>query len=159
MAPLIFLLATFGVLFLVNKFVLQDRLSMSFMGRAAMSVMLIVTGVSHFTNTEQMIEMMPDAMPAKRETVFLTGFCELFAVVGLIWTKFSRVTSVLLIIFFLAVLPANVIGSFKEVPIGGMDYGPWYLLFRVPLQVFFIWWVWYFGLTGAQATTGAQASR
>ena len=153
MAPLIFLLATFVILYLVNKYVLKDRLSISFIGRAAMAAMLIVTGVSHFTNTESMIEMMPDAMPAKRETVYLTGICELLAVIGLIWTKFSRITAILLIIFFVAVLPANIIGSFREVAIGGMDYGPWYLLFRVPLQIFFIWWVWYFGLrTGGRAS-------
>jgi hypothetical protein len=54
MAPLIFLLATFAVLFLVNRFVLTGRLSTSFIGRASMAVMLLVTGVSHFTNTAEL---------------------------------------------------------------------------------------------------------
>ncbi len=146
MAPLIFLLATFAILYLVNRFLFRKRLSTSFIGRASMAVMLVVTGVSHFTNTEEMIAIMPDVMPAKRELVYFTGVCELLAVVGLLWDKTSRLASIMLIIFFVLILPANIAGSLKSVQFGGMEYGPLYLLFRVPLQIFFIWWVWYFGL-------------
>ena len=146
MAPLIFLLGTFGILYLVNRFALRGRWSTSFIGRASMAVMLIVTGISHFTNTAEMVAMMPDFMPLKRETVYLTGVIELLAVVGLLWDRTARLASILLIVFFVLVLPANIAGSLKSVQYGGMEYGPWYLLFRVPLQIFFIWWVWYFGL-------------
>src|SRR5687768_10670885 len=149
MAPLIFLLATFGVLFLVNKFLLHGRLDLSFIGRASMAVMLIVTGVSHFTNTDEMVAIMPDFMPAKRVTVYVTVVCELLAVIGLLWDKTARLASILLIVFFVLVLPANITGSLKAVQFGGMEYGPWYLLFRIPLQIFFIWWVWYSGLRKA----------
>lgn len=146
MAPLIFLLVTFGSLHLLDRFVFGKRMGLSFIGRAAMAVMLLVTGISHFTNTEEMIAMMPELMPAKRELIYFTGVCELAAVVGLLWGKTARLASILLIVFFVVVLPANIAGSLKSVNFGGMEYGPAYLLFRIPLQVFFIWWVWYFGL-------------
>jgi uncharacterized membrane protein len=146
MAPLIFLLVTFGVLYLVNRYALKGRLSISFIGRVAMSVMLVVTGIAHFTNTAGMVEMMPDFMPAKREIVYLTGVIELLAAVGLLVDRASRLVAILLIVFFICILPANIAGSLKSVQFGGMEYGPLYLLFRVPLQIFFIWWVWYFGL-------------
>lgn len=146
MAPLIFLLGTFAALYLINRFLLGGRLSLSFMGRASMAVMLIVTGIAHFTNTQQMIDIMPDFIPAKREMIYLTGVCELLAVVGLLWDKTARLASILLIIFFVLVLPANIAGSLKSVQFAGMEYGPLYLLFRIPLQIFFIWWVWYFGI-------------
>ena len=146
MAPLIILLVTFAVLYLIDRFALRQRLGLSFIGRAAMAVMLIATGISHFTNTEELIAIMPDMMPAKRELVYFTGICELAAVPGLLWSKTARLASVLLLIFFVLVLPANIAGSFKQVQFGGMEYGPWYLLFRVPLQVLFIWWVWFFGV-------------
>ena len=146
MAPLIFLLVTFGVLMLVNRLFLSRRLTLSFIGRASMAVMLIVTGISHFTNTDEMVSMMPEFMPAKRATVYFTGVVELAAVVGLLWNRTSRLASILLIVFFVLVLPANIAGSLKSVQYGGMEYGPLYLLFRVPLQIFFIWWVWYFGI-------------
>ena len=146
MAPLIFLLGTFAVGYLIDRFLLGRRLGLSFIGRISMAVMLLVTGTVHFTNTEQMIDMMPDVMPAKREMIYFTGVCEVLAVVGLVWNKTSRLASILLIIFFVLVLPANIAGSMKSVQLGGMEYGPWYLLFRIPLQIFFIWWVWYFGV-------------
>ena len=146
MAPLFFLLGTFAILYLVNRFLLRGRLSLSFIGRASMAVMLLVTGISHFTNTQQMVNMMPDFIPAKREMVYFTGVCELLAVVGLLLNKTAWLASVLLLVFFILVLPANIAGSLKSVQYGGMEYGPLYLLFRIPLQIFFIWWVWWFGV-------------
>jgi uncharacterized membrane protein len=107
MAPLIFLLATFVILYLLNRIVLNDRLTLSFIGRASMAVMLTVTGVVHFTSTDWMVGMMPDFIPAKRELVWFTGICELAAVVGLLWDRLSRLTSILLIIFFLCPDPAR----------------------------------------------------
>lgn len=146
MAPFIVLIATFAFLFGLNRFALRGRLSLSQTGRFAMAAMLIITGIAHFTNTDPMVEMMPDAMPIKRELVYFTGICELAAAVGLIWNRTSRLASIMLIVFFIAILPANIVGSLKQVNLGGMEYGTMYLLFRIPLQIMFIWWVWYFGL-------------
>jgi len=146
MAPLIILLATFGLVILLDRFTLGRRIGTSLAGRIAMAAMLVATGVSHFTNTDLMVAMMPDFMPAKRELVYFTGVCELAAVIGLVWNKTARLASVLLIVFFVLVLPANIAGSMKSVSFGGMEYGPLYLLLRVPMQLFFIWWVWWFGI-------------
>ena len=154
MAPLIILLVTFGVLYLLDRFALKGRLGLSFVGRASMAVMLIATGVSHFTNTDDLVAIMPDIVPAKRELVYFTGVCELLAVPGLLWSKTAKLTSVFLLIFFVLILPANIAGSLKQVQFGGMEYGPLYLLFRVPLQILFIWWVWYFGF---RASTREQS--
>ncbi len=135
MAPLFLLIATFILLFLIDRYALRERLGLPFIGRSAMAAMLLATGISHFTNTEQMVAMMPDFFPAKREMVYFTGVVELAAIVGLLWKKTVRLTSVLLIVFFIAVLPANIAGSLKEVQFGGMEYGAWYLLLRIPLQI------------------------
>ena len=150
MAPLIILLVTFAVLYSLDRFVLGGKIGLSLAGRIAMAAMLIATGISHFTNAEEMVAMMPDFVPAKREVIYFTGACELAAVIGLVWNKTARLASILLIVFFVLVLPANIAGSLKSVDFGGMEYGPWYLLFRVPLQVFFIWWVWWFGFRKLQ---------
>ena len=146
MAPLIFLLITFLAVALADRYLLKGLIGLSMAGRAAMGVMLLVTGIAHFTNTDQMIAMMPDPLPWKKELVYFTGLCELLAIPGLLWEKTRRVTAVLLIVFFVAVLPANIAGSLNEAGMGGSEYGPIYLLFRIPLQIFFIWWTWYFAL-------------
>lgn len=146
MAPLIILLVTFGLVFALNRFLLGGRLGIAFIGRISMAAMLLATGISHFTSTDLMVQTMPDAIPLKREAVYLTGICELLAIPGLLWSKTARLTAVLLIVFFIAILPANIAGSLKHVDLGGMEYGPVYLFFRIPLQVLFIAWVWYFGV-------------
>ncbi|HLM01864.1 MAG TPA: DoxX family protein [Pyrinomonadaceae bacterium] len=146
MAPLIVLLGSFGILFGVNRFLLNDKWSLSPLGRISLALMLILTGAAHFTQTDLMVEMMPDFMPLKRETVYLTGVIEFLAAAGLIIKKVSRLTAILLIVFFLAVLPANIVGSLKQVNLGGMENGAAYLFFRVPLQISFILWTYYFGV-------------
>ena len=148
MAPLIILIVAFVLIFAANRFFLSGRLSISQIGRYALALMMLVAGISHFTatGTEVMTQMMPDVIPYKRELVYFTGVCELAAVPGLIFERTSRLTAIMLIIFFMAVLPANIAGSLKQVNYSGMEYGALYLLFRVPLQMLFIWWAWYFGL-------------
>ncbi|HUF05510.1 MAG TPA: hypothetical protein VMM38_15225 [Aridibacter sp.] len=146
MAPLIILLVVFLFAWLIDRFLLKGELGTSLSGRIAMSAMLLVTAIAHFTSTEAMVQMMPDAIPYKRELVWFTGLCELAAVIGLLWNRTIWLASVMLIIFFVAVLPANIFGSLKAEGVGGTEYGPLYLLFRIPLQIFFIAWVWYFGL-------------
>ena len=146
MTPLIILLVTFALIFAINKFVLKGRFSLSLIGRISMALMLVATGITHFTSTDLMIETMPEFLPVKREIVYFTAICELLAVIGLLWNKTAKLTSVLLIIFFLAILPANIVGSIKEVRLGGMENGVMYLLFRIPLQIFFILWAYYFGI-------------
>jgi uncharacterized membrane protein len=146
MAPLIFLLVAFSLLFGIDKFLLKRKLSLSFIGRVSLAIMLIVTGVAHFTSSNVMVEMMPEFLPMKKEIVYLTGILEFLAAVGLLIGKLSKITAILLIIYFVAILPANIVGSFKQVNLGGMEYGAMYLLFRVPLQILFIFWTYYFGI-------------
>lgn len=146
MAPLIFLLVAFSLLFGIDKLLLKRKLSLSFIGRVSLAIMLIVTGVAHFTSTDLMVEMMPEFLPMKKEIVYLTGILEFLAVIGLLINKLSKITAILLVIYFVAVLPANVVGSLKQVNLGGMEYGVMYLLFRIPLQILFIFWAYYFGI-------------
>ena len=146
MAPLILLISAFVVLILLNRLKGGEFISKSFAGRAAMAFMLLFTGLAHFINSEEMIAMLPEAMPLKEEIIYATGVLELLAIPGLLVQKYSRKTSIMLILFFLCVLPANIIGSMKGVEFGGMEKGPSYLYFRIPLQLFFISWIYYFGI-------------
>ncbi|MBL4655553.1 MAG: hypothetical protein JKY33_07005 [Bacteroidia bacterium] len=115
--------------------------------------MMLLAGIAHFVKTDLMVEMMPEIVPFKKETVYLTGILEIVASIGLLTQKFARMTSIMLILFFLAILPANIIGSIKEVELGGMEKGINYLYFRIPLQLLFIIWVYYFGIKINRTTT------
>ncbi len=146
MLTLIILLVSFFFFWLLNKFMLKDHFTVSFIGRIALATMLLFTGPSHFFKTEEMVQTMPEFFNYKVQLVYLTGILEIAAAVGVLVHRTAKWTSIALILFFLSVLPANIIGSIKSVELGGMENGPGYLYFRVPLQILFIGWAYYFGI-------------
>ena len=145
MAPLIILIVSFIVALALN-FVFQNKYSISLLGRFALATMLASTGVSHFIKTDEMLQMMPHFLPYKIWLVYFTGVLEMGAGLGLLLRRWAKFSSIALIAFFILILPANIIGSIKRVELGGMENGPLYLFFRIPLQIFFICWTYYFGI-------------
>ncbi len=153
MIPLVILVAAFVAIYAVNKFILSGRLTSSFVGRAALALMMLAAGVAHFTAVEPMVRMMPEFIPAKTELVYLTGILELLSVLGLLWEKTAKLTGLALIVFYVAILPANIDGALKSVDFGGMADGPVYLSFRLPLQILFIVWAWVFAVISVGEAT------
>ena len=114
-----------------------------------MSIMLFFTAVAHFAFNQGMAMMLPPFIPAKQLVVFMTGLIEILAVIVLLIKPYRHITSILLIIFFIVILPANVYATINKVDYEKGSYsgtGLKYLWFRIPLQMFFIEWVWYFGI-------------
>jgi uncharacterized membrane protein len=147
MAPLIALLLTYAV----ARFVLRHRADRRLPGRIALAVMLVVTGVAHFTRTEALVAMVPPMLPLPELLVYATGVAEL----GFALLLLARPTPALgwsLAIFFVALLPANIYSAAAEVGLGG--HGLAYLWFRIPLQVLFIAWALYFTSKGSRAGCG-----
>ena len=148
MKPLVVLLVTFTLVLLATK-ILNHNWVFVFAGNAAMSIMLLFTAMGHFIYTKGMTMMMPKSLPYKKETVYLTGLIEIAAAIGLMIPSLRYITSILLIIFFFVIIPANTKAAITKVDYQKGTYegnGLKYLWFRIPLQVFFIAWVWYFGL-------------
>ena len=149
MKPLIVLITVFIISFLVIYFFFPE-VNYKLAGCIAMSVMLLFTGIAHFNFTKGMALMLPDFMPLKEAWVYFTGIIEIAAAVGLLIPQLKTTTSWLLILFFVLILPANIHSAIKPI-----DYekgnnegkGSSYLWFRIPLQLLFIGWVYYFGFS------------
>ena len=104
--------------------------------RDALSLMLVFTGVSHFTfMKEDFVRMMPPSIPWPRALVYFTGICEIAGAVGLLLPAFRRVAYAL-IAFFLAVLPANIHAARAGVTLRGKPATSLWL--RTPMQILFI---------------------
>ena len=147
MKPLIVLITAFLLSLLIIK-IFSGGFDYALAGNIAMSVMLLFTSVGHFLYTKGMVMMMPDFIPYKKEIVYATGVIEIAAAIGLLLPGLRYLTSVLLVIFFVLILSANINAAVKKVDYQkGTRNGPGlsYLWFRVPLQIFFILWVLYFG--------------
>lgn len=148
MKPLFVLLGSFGIAFVILKITGRYWNFIS-AGNIAMSIMLSFTAIGHLRFPRGMLMMMPGIVPFKKELVLITGFIEIAAAIGLMFPSMRHTTSVLLIIFFICILPANIHAAIKKIDYEKGTYdgkGINYLWFRIPLQLFFILWVWYFGI-------------
>lgn len=142
MKPLIVLFVVFALVLLAIRLKKGEYMP-AFSGRIAMSAMLLFTAMGHFKFPDGMAMMVPEIFPFKLLLVYLTGFLEIAAAVGLLLPKFRRITGWLLIIFFLLVLPANIHAALHQVNYEQATYdgpGPSYLWIRVPMQILFMLW-------------------
>jgi uncharacterized membrane protein len=91
----------------------------------------------------------PTFVPFKKQTVYATGLIEILAGIGLLINSYRHMTAVLLVIFFYIDPPANIYAAIHKINYEKNNYsgnGLRYLWFRIPLQIFFIEWVWYFAI-------------
>jgi len=110
--------------------------------RDGLAVMLLFTGSAHFTPVkEDLIRMTPQWVPRPRAMVFFTGLCELAGAIGLVTPATRTAAGIALILFFIAVLPANVHAARAGITMRGRPATPLWL--RLPMQILFIvlaWW-------------------
>lgn len=148
MKPLVVLIVSFFLSLSCSKLFTGDW-NFLFSGNFAMSIMLLFTALGHFKFPKGMAMMIPSFIPAKTTLVYGTGIIEVAAAIGLMIPSIRLITAILLIIFFIVILPANINAAIRKVDYQkGNTEGPGltYLYFRVPLQLLLIAWVWYFGI-------------
>ncbi|HVY73385.1 MAG TPA: hypothetical protein VG890_01065 [Puia sp.] len=145
MKPFFILLTVFVAALLALYFV-RGRYEGALAGRIAMAAMLLFTAIGHFAFKRGMAMMIPEAIPFRKGIVFLSGLFEILAAIGLLISNTYHTTGWVLIAFFILVLPANIYAALKKVNYQQATFdgsGPAYLWFRVPLQIFFIGWVYW----------------
>jgi len=110
--------------------------------RDGLAVMLLFTGSAHFTPMkEDLVRMTPPWVPWPRGMVLFTGLCEIAGAIGLVVPETRRAAGIALILFFFAVLPANIHAARAGVTLRGRPATSLWL--RVPMQILFIalaWW-------------------
>ena len=117
--------------------------------RAGLAVMLVFTAIAHFKALKtDLVRMVPSWVPNPVAMVRFTGLCEILGGVGLLvpWTR--PVAAVALIVFFVAVFPANVHAARHGISLGGRQATPLWL--RAPMQLLFIGLTWWSGLAAGR---------
>lgn len=146
MKPFFVLLGVFALALIATR-ILDSRFDYVFAGKFALSVMLVFTSIGHFKFTKGMTLMLPDFIPFKKKLVYGTGYIEILAAIC-IWIPSLRViTGILLIIFFILILPTNIYAAQKRLnyETGTFDgKGLSYLWFRIPFQILLIVWTYFF---------------
>ncbi|WP_025765113.1 DoxX family protein [Dyadobacter tibetensis] len=148
MKPLILLLFVFAISALVFK-LFSKQYQWSRCGRIAMFAMLCFTTLGHFMYAKGMSLMIPEVIPFKIELVYLTGFLEVGLGLALLRPGIRQKAAWMLIVLFILLLPANISAALSHLDYQSGTFdgpGPAYLWFRVPLQLFFIGWVYLFAI-------------
>lgn len=136
---------TYTILTIINTMT-GVAMSQSLRGRISLAFLFIFTGIGHFLMPEGMAQMLPDFVPLRVEIIYASGIFEILAGIALLVPRLSRLTAIVLILFLIAILPSNIYAAFARIDFGGHEAGPVYLLVRVPLQLLFIGWAYYFGI-------------
>ena len=148
MKPLFVLLIVYVALLTFGSHTAFDKGNI-FAGNISMSVMLLFTAIGHFKFKTSMAAMIPLFIPKKVEIVIITGILEIIFAIGLGIDATRYFTGIALIVFLIAILPANIYAAKNHINYENLHKpGPGikYLWFRIPFQFFLIAWVWYFSV-------------
>ena len=108
------------------------------------TVVMVLAGANHFLDPATYIAMMPDALPAHAALVYISGVAEILGGLGLIVPATRKLAAWGLILLFLAVVPANINMAINGLPLGTTEFPSWALWARLPLQLVFIVWAYWF---------------
>ncbi|HEX2229077.1 MAG TPA: DoxX family protein [Candidatus Binatia bacterium] len=145
MAPLIVLMTATLLARLAGQLGVRGLNKWAAAVRAGLAVMFCFTAVAHFNAMRfDLVRMVPPWVPFAEFMVTFTGVCEILGAVGLLLPRTRRIAAVALIVFLIAVLPANIHAAISDMTIGGKPVTP--LLPRITLQTLFIALIWWSGI-------------
>lgn len=142
MAPLIVLVVAGLLARLIGQLGVAGLRNWAAATRVGLAVMFSFTAAAHFNSMRpDMIAMVPPFVPNPEFMVTFTGICEILGAIGLLVPRTRRIAAVALIVFLLAVLPANIYAAQTGVTFRGAPPTP--IVPRIALQALFIallWW-------------------
>ena len=121
--------------------------------RIVLGAFFLAAGALHFIKPRPYESIMPEALPAHRELVYLSGVAEMAGGAGVLADRTLQPAGRWLIATMLAVFPANVnmavnAGRFERIP------EP-LLWARLPLQAVIVYWIWRVAVRRAASPSGA----
>lgn len=145
MAPLIVLVVVALLARLVGQLGVGYLRDWAACTRVGLAAMFFFTAVAHFNSMRaDLVAMVPPFVPNPELMVTFTGICEILGAIGLLVPRTRRIAAVALIVFLVAVLPANIHAAQMGVTIGGAAATP--IIPRVVLQALFIALLWWSGV-------------
>lgn len=113
--------------------------------RWLLAIAYLVVGIIHLRSPGGFIPIVPDWVPHPRETVLLTGVCEIAGAIGLITCRFRYAAGVALAAYAICVFPANIKHAIEGVTVGGVKLGWAYHAPRLAFQPVIVWWALFAG--------------
>lgn len=108
--------------------------------RWLLSVVYFTVGCIHLRSPEAFLPIVPAWVPSPRETILLTGVCEIIGAVALFVPRLRWLAGLALAAYAVAVYPANIKHALDGVKVGGTALGWGYHAPRLAFQPVFVWW-------------------
>ncbi|GJM14509.1 MAG: hypothetical protein DHS20C12_29120 [Pseudohongiella sp.] len=112
-----------------------------YVGLTLVFVWFFFGGVSHFTNPQFFLAIMPPYLPFHEAAVYISGFFEVIGALGLLHSKTRRIAGLGLFALTIAVTPANLYMSMN--PEAFPDVSEFFLTLRLVVQVALLACIWY----------------
>jgi uncharacterized membrane protein len=145
MTPLLLVLVTVTLLARLVGLKVAALGSWAAATRVGLAVMFCITASAHFNSMRaELVRMVPPSVPAPEAMITFTGICEFLGAVGLLVPRTRRAAAVALIVFLVAVLPANIHAARSGLTLRGAPVTP--LVPRIAGQVLFIALIWWSGI-------------
>jgi uncharacterized membrane protein len=108
-------------------------------------VAYLIAGIAHLRSPQTFLPIVPDWVPFPRETILVTGYCEIAGALALTTRRWRWWAGVMLALYAVCVYPANVKHALDGVAVGGGRLGWSYHAPRLALQPVIIWWALFAG--------------
>lgn len=108
--------------------------------RWTLAAIYLVAGSLHLYSTDAFVLIVPDWVPAPRDTVIATGCCEILGSIALITTRLRWLAGIMLALYAVCVYPANIKHAMDGIAIGGSRLGWGYHGPRLAFQPVLVWW-------------------
>lgn len=109
-----------------------------------LAIAMVVVGALHFTEPEGFVKIVPDYLPYPLALVYISGFVEVLAGVGLLIPQGSRAAAWILVVLFIAVFPANLYQAVNNIEVASLPHDPPLKELRLPFQAVLVAWAWWF---------------
>jgi uncharacterized membrane protein len=110
-----------------------------------LAALMLGIGVLHFVQPKPFVRIVPKYLPAPLALVYISGFFEILGGIGLLIPDTRTWAAWGLIALYLAVFPANIYMLTDNVSLNPKKPIPrWILWFRLPFQLVFIAWAYWF---------------
>ena len=100
-----------------------------------MSLLYVIVGVKHFTNTDFFVAIVPPIINWKEEAVLISGFIEIMLGVLLLFNHTRKLAAWGIILLLIAVFPANIYLYVSDIPRDMIGVSKDQALFRLPFQI------------------------
>ncbi|MFA8344467.1 MAG: DoxX family protein [Rhodothermaceae bacterium] len=100
-------------------------------------------GMTHFLNPKFYDNIVPKFLPNPRMITYISGVAEILIAVGFLFQETRSLTAIVLMIFLVAVFPANIVQIYQWAEKFKISVAFLWIL-RLPVQIAAIYWAYIF---------------